>query len=354
MGYNIKKGISNVTNAPGVKQVVDVHKKGYDSIVDPLGVGDTFFGKGVKKPNLDAQNAARMQALEDMANGLPASYIAEKYAGDFSPEQLAEIQQQSDSELKGISIDPRYKEAQLAALQQLQDRSVDGYNIEDKAAMSRTLNEAAMQERAQRDSLLANAQSRGAASGGNVLAQQLMAQQGAASRANDGALQIAADGRRRALEAVMASGQLGGQMQGQDFDQQARIAAAQDSINQFNTRNVNDRSMYNNQLVNNAQLRNVDTRQGIASTNAAGRNNFNQNQFNNQARISEVQYNHQTNDINAQNAAYQAKVNARNAKKGAILGTAGTAAGAYFGGPQGAQTGNQLGQGVAGMTQDDQ
>lgn len=344
------KGAWNSTmEKTGTKDVFE----GVDTLVDPLGIGDPFWGKGVTKPNTSAQEAARLKALEDMANGLPASYIAEKYAGDFSPAQLAEIQQQSDSELKGISVDPRYKEAQLAALQQLQDRSVDGYNIEDKAAMSRTLNEAAMQERAQRDALLANAQSRGAGSGGNVLAQQLMAQQGGASRANDGALQIAADGRRRALEAVMASGQLGGQMQGQDFDQQARIAQAQDSINQFNTRNANDRSMYNNQLTNNAQLRNIDTRQGIASTNAAGRNSFNQNQFNNQARISEVQYNHQTNDINAQNAQYQARVNARNAKKGAILTTAGTAAGAAYGGPAGAQAGGAAGQGIAGMTQDE-
>lgn len=351
-----KKTGEYLTGKKKVKNIKDVGNA-YGSFMremgDPIGITDPFFEPGPSRPNTSGFEQANDKILGDLNSQIPGLYEEARYAGDFTPETVQKVTLQQDSGLNNISVDPRLKDAQIAALASLQERTNGGYSVEDRAAINRAINESAMQERAQRDALIANANARGVGGSGVALAQQLTAQQNAANRANQNTLDVAAEGRRRALEAVMQSGQLASNMRGQEFDQQARVAAAQDAINQFNTRNVNDQTYYNTGARNAAGLRNVDTRQNLNASNAAGRNTFNQNQFDNRARVAEVRYNDNTNKANQKLAEYKAKVDANNKRKSGIFSAVGAGVGAYYGGPQGAAAGQQAGKGVGGMFEED-
>ena len=200
------------------------------SVVAPMIAG--YFGNKAHEAS-NEQNAAALdkinKKLQDM--GLP----------NISPVEYEEINnvyvvhQQDDSLLNGIEVDPQYKEAQLAALGQLGDLSEGGLSLGDKVAMQELTDMVGAQDAGRQGAIQQNMAARGMAGGGQELAARMMSQQGGADRAGRAASQQAARAEQRALEAIMQRGVLGGNMRGQEFDQQAKIAQAQDAINQFNT-----------------------------------------------------------------------------------------------------------------------
>ena len=177
---------------------------------------------------------------------------------------------------------------------------------------------------------------------GAELAAQLANQQGSANRMSATAGNIASEGRQRALQAMMQSGQMAGQMQGADFNRQAQIAQARDQISQFNTTNNNKVQAQNNAMINQARMANQQGRQGVASGNVQGQNQFGQQQFQNKQGVAQVQYNAATNDINAQMAAEAEKKRKQQAQQGALAGMVGAGVGA-LGGSAGASAGWQIG-----------
>lgn len=291
-----------------------------------LGVAGTFFGPNADKADISGEQAQREAAIRALEGMAPKDYERYKYQGDFTPEMLAELEQQGQTELSQISTDPATRAAQMQALAQLQSRATDGYNVEDRAAIQQAMNETAQQEASQRGALQASMQARGAGGSGAELAMQLANQQGAASRNNVQGLQIAADGRRRALEAAMQSGQLGGSIRGQDYSEQAARAQAQDAINRFNTTNSVNRSVTNNATTNAAGAGNWAARQGIADRNVSTGNDFQQKKFDNQGVTTNIRYGAATNDANAkltQAAQDQAQ---KDAQKDRYIKVAGMAA----------------------------
>jgi hypothetical protein len=139
------------------------------------------------------------------------------------------------SAMEDVSVDPRLKDAQMMALSRLQEQGLNGgMTAEDRQMAQDARNQSAQYEQGQRNALMQNFAQRGAGGSGMELASQLAAQQGGANRMNAMSMDQAANAQRRALQAIQQSGQLGGQMRGQDFDEQSQKARAKDAISQLN------------------------------------------------------------------------------------------------------------------------
>lgn len=161
----------------------------------------------------------------------------------------------------------------MAALDSLIDEGrSNGLTIQDRAAMNDTLNTVNQNEKSNRDAVLQNMQARGRGGSGFELASLLSGNQGSANRAATEGLDIASESRTRALNDLMEAGQLGGQIQNQDFNQQAQIAKAKDLINQFNATNSQAVANRNVNRSNDAQQFNLNNSQRIADTNVTNRN----------------------------------------------------------------------------------
>lgn len=130
-------------------------------------------------------------------------------------------------------LDPATRAAQMQALRQMQDiASQGGLTAVDRSRLDQINRQANQQEQSARQAIIQQQQARGALGGGAALAAQMMAQQGAAERRAQGGLNTAAEAQQRALQAIQSGAGMAGNIRQQD----AQRAAAQDAINQFNTR----------------------------------------------------------------------------------------------------------------------
>ena len=257
----------------------------------------------------DAMNAALKQFdinTPDLQQYTPDQY---SYLGDVAPQTIqpgADVQYSNvnpslvnannvqGSALEGIQTDPRLQNDQMAALNALKAISEGGgLTAADQANLNRVQNEAAQSDRGRREAIMQNMQQRGMSGGGQSLLAQLQSNQAATDRANQAGLDIAGMAQQRALDAIMQSGSLAGNMQNQAYNQQANLAAAKDAIAKFNAQNTNSAGMANMQALNNAAMANAANQYQAATGNRAA--NLGAQQFN----------------ISALNAANAANVDAR-------------------------------------------
>jgi hypothetical protein len=201
-----------------------------------------------------------------------AVYASLKQQGLLTPEAETAIKAQ-DSELRNISTDPRVEQAQMAALSQLQELGKSGgldqadrVNIE--AARQRAAAESARQQEAVQESMAR----RGVSGSGLEMAQRQMAAQAASNQSSMAEQQIQGEARRRALDAMVKSGAMAGDIRSQSFTEEARKADAQDLINRFNATAAQGVMQRNVGTRNAAQASNLETSQSISDKNAAIRN----------------------------------------------------------------------------------
>ena len=200
--------------------------------------------------------------------------------GSLSPEQAQAILA-DPSAMNNISLDPNLKNAQMDALASLQDiSSSGGMTAMDKANLGRIETEENTAARGQREAILQNAQARGMGGSGLELMSQMKNQQDSATRKSQRDLDVAGMAQQRALDALMQGGNLAGQIQGQDFSQQAQTAQANDAIARFNAQNQQQVGMANVAANNDAQAKNMAVKQSIADSNTGTRNA--QQQYNKQ------------------------------------------------------------------------
>ena len=181
------------------------------------------------------------------------------------------------SAMEGVSTDPRLRQAQLNALQKLQGISeANGMDAQFQADNARLQNDLNANLRGNQEAIIQNMATRGLSGGTTeMLARQNAAQQSANRQAQMG-LDIQAQAQRRALEALMNSGNMASQMQSNDFNQQSAKAQAQDAINKFNAANSQQVMANNVQARNQAQQMNMQNRQNIANQNTQLRNQTNE------------------------------------------------------------------------------
>lgn len=221
--------------------------------------------------------------------------------GILSPEE-AQVYMQQASEMKNISLDPKLRKAQEDALAALQDISENkGLTAADRAQLAQIETQENTAARGQREAILQNAAERGISGSGLELMSQMQNQQEAATRKSQRDLDVAGMAQQRALQALIQSGQMGGQMEQADFERQAQVAAAQDAINRFNTQNQQQVNMANVQARNDAAARNLAEQQRIADQNVQTRNT--QQQYN--KSLAQKQFENQASLAAGRSSAYQ-------------------------------------------------
>jgi hypothetical protein len=171
------------------------------------------------------------------------------------------------SAMESVSTDPRLESAQYAALDKLQGISdAGGYTLTDEANLNRILGKTNRAANAQNAAVREDMAARGVGGSGAEVAMQLANNQAQAQRGADEGLDVAAQAQQRALDAIMARGEMGGKMRGQSFDEQAQKAQAKDMIARYNA-TAKDRANYYNAGLGQQDYEN---RVGAANRRAAG------------------------------------------------------------------------------------
>lgn len=243
-----------------------------------------LIGNNVAQGDTDQKNQFAGQAYQDLINaGLPPDQAKAvlinqyKQAGTLTP-QLEQSINAGPSAVQGISEDPQTRAAQMQALGLLQQRATGGLNPEDQAKFNQLRQQAQSDAQAKQAQIMQNYQQRGLGGGGAELAARLSGQQGSANQEASQGDQLAATASQNALQAALQSGNLGGQVRGQDFSNAMAKSQAQDMMNRFNTQNQVAQQQRNVASQNQAQAQNLANSQNIsnANTNAANQELYRQ------------------------------------------------------------------------------
>lgn len=296
-----------------------------NTVTDLISGGAFGSAKDSAQSGVDAYKGVELPTYED----LQAELTKLVNSGEMTPAQAHAVLQ-GQSEFSGITLDPKLKQAQMEALAQLQDIGQNkGLTDMDRAQLAQIQSDEANQARGAREAILQNAAQRGIGGSGLELMAQMKNAQDAATRQSARDTQVAGLAQQRALQAIQQAGQLGGQIGSQDFEQQAKIAAAKDAINQFNTANQNQFNLANTAAQNQAQQFNL---QKQFETNKANTDIANQQALGNAAarqQVAQNQLNKAGGIAGAQNAVTQANVAQGQANMGffgSALGAGATAA----------------------------
>lgn len=172
------------------------------------------------------------------------------------------------SATEGISLDPKYKQAQMSALSKLMDiTSNNGQDAQSKADNARLENQVNSNLQGNTQAIQQNMAARGMSGGMSEMVNKQLAAQQSANRQAQMGLDINAQAQQRALQALMNQSNVANQMSNTDFNQANIKAQAQDAISRFNTQNLQNVSSNNVAIKNNAQQTNNNNMQNIANKN---------------------------------------------------------------------------------------
>lgn len=189
-----------------------------------------------------------------------------KRAGVLTPEVETALNLQA-SKVSQIQEDKSLREAQIGALEGLKQRGKVGLTPEERAELNKVRKDVQRDVEAKRQQILQNLAARGMGGSGQELASQLQASQSGAERASEEGDRISAIASQRALQALTQSGQLGGQIRGEDFDIEKAKASAEDEIARFNLANAVSRQQRNVDRSGRAQEMNLAALQKAQDAN---------------------------------------------------------------------------------------
>lgn len=270
-------------------------------------------------------------------------------AGQITPEQ-AEATLLGSNAFNSIATDPSNTGAMKQALSSLQNVGTSGgLTAIDKAQLQNITDQQNQQNQSQNAATMQQAQQRGVGGSSLNTVNQLLNEQGNANRASEAGTQVAANAQARALQAMQGAGQLGSQMEAQQYGEQANKAQAQNAIDLFNTQTQNQSNLYNTQTANAAQAANLANQQAINNANTATQNAG--QQYN--AQQNQTVYNDALQKAQGQagilgnwaNTAQQQANNEVNGSAGLISGAlqgGAQALGASMGGPAGASAASSM------------
>lgn len=221
-------------------------------------LGGVMANKQAEKYGARAQAASDAAVAELKSVGVPdieAQKIVlqnPQLVFKFDPE-LEQYYELGKSKMNDITVDPKLRDAQMNALTKLQEVGDTGLTPEDKASLNQIRRSSEQQAKAGDETILQNMQSRGMGGSGQELALRGISNQQAMQNASQQGDQLAATAYKRALDAIAQAGGLGGQMENQQFGEQAQQAQAQDLINKFNIQNRQDVQARNVQSKNAAE-----------------------------------------------------------------------------------------------------
>ena len=229
----------------------------------------------------DRQNIKQLQENEDIWDNLKGAdyknmtpeqqqWLSDYTAKTYDP-TLADTYTVDGTAFDGISTDPRLKEQQLAALASLSDIGKNGMTVQDRANMAKMQAEVGQADRGRREAIQQNMAARGMGGSGMALLAQMQNAQSATDRSAQQGLDIQGMSQARALQALQQSGVLAGNIRGQDFSEQARVAEAKDAVNKFNAQQQQQGSQYNTSAQNAAAQYNTGAQNEAGMYNNRGR-----------------------------------------------------------------------------------
>jgi len=243
--------------------------------MDPISIGLLAGGAlGLVGQQQAGQQASRSAAEQNrILQSVPLPILKEYYPDLYkqvvalNPE-LEQAVNLEESKMADLSTNPAFNQAQMNALLKLQEvGDQGGMTATDRSRLAQIQGENETALRGQQGAIMQNLATRGMGGGmSELVARQLATQEGANRQAQQG-LDVKAQAEQRALQAIMQSGQLGGQMQQQQFGQQAQVAQARDAINRFNAANTQDVQARNIGSKNQAQEWNAAQAQNVAGQN---------------------------------------------------------------------------------------
>lgn len=248
----------------------------------------------------EARDAARRNRalLDNIKDPIYKEFAPELYTNESANYEL-------------IQDNPLLKSAQMAALAKMAGLADSGLSEVDQAGFEKARNLAGQVAKQGNAAALQNAQARGVAGSGLEFAMREMANQDAATRAQDAGLQQAAESaRNRALYQQAYGNQLAG-VRSQDAQTEA---ANKGIINRFNEMNTQNRNQVNQA--------NVDQRNNAFKYNE----NLKDKNFNNQMSraTGQMNINNQMADIG------MAESSQRQAQRNALLGAGTSVLGGYL------------------------
>ncbi len=232
-----------------------------------------ILGNSANKKAMAAAQAALAQAREiiDQVGAPPdlsAAIIMDQFqqVGLLTPEMEQAIQL-GVSRVAKIEEDKSLRDAQVNALKELQQRGRTGVTAEEQAQFNVSRQGVQRDLEAKQQQLKQDLAMRGQAGSGAEIAARLLSSQESADRASEEADRINALAASRALEAISRSGDLGGNIRGQDFQVESTKAGAQDEFDRFNVQNQIGREQRNVGSRNVAQEKNLDVKQQVHQRN---------------------------------------------------------------------------------------
>jgi hypothetical protein len=226
----------------------------------------------------DAQKAAINQMIAKLdAVGMPpdqsAKLILDQYrqAGILTPDLMNQVQQQT-SQFAQLKTNQPTLDVQMQALQRMSQLGQAGLTADERSQQRLLQQQNQQANNANQQSIIQNMAARGIQGGGAEIASRLGASQNAANQGSSAADQVSAMAQQRALQAIAQSGGMAGQINQQQFGQQATIAGAQDQMNRFNVQNQMAINQQNVNTQNQAQAANLANAQQISNANVGATN----------------------------------------------------------------------------------
>jgi hypothetical protein len=186
--------------------------------------------------------------------------------GQLHPVLQQQIKQ-SQSNLNNVQLNPDMTNARLRALGSLEQTGYGGQQIQDAAALQKSLIEVGAQGGGQQKQVLQSLAQRGQLGSGAELQARLSAAQNSQNNLANQGLDLEMQRRQRALRAVQGAGQLAGDIQNTQYSADANRAKANDMINQFNTQNLVNTQAANVGSQNAANLYNLQNQQNVSNMN---------------------------------------------------------------------------------------
>jgi hypothetical protein len=272
------------------------------------GIGGYLLGKDDESGNILAEQlkAAQGIPLPVLEKMNPELY---KVVASLNPEMQQQVLL-GPSATDGISLDPKYKQAQMSALNKLMNITENnGQDAQSMADNARLQNQVNTNLKGNTAAIEQNMAARGMSGSGNEMVARQMAAQDAANRQAQMGMDINAQAQQRALSALMNQSNVGNQMSQTDFNQQNTKAQSQDAISKFNAQNSQQVNDANTNARNNAQQINAQNKQYVANKNVdvnntaqqynIGRNQQNfQNQMAKTGLTNNISNNQATNSYN--------------------------------------------------------
>jgi hypothetical protein len=215
-----------------------------------------------------------------------------KLTGRMDP-RLAQAFQQAKTEMGKITTDASLDGSQMAALRSLENTAQNGgHTLAQDSYLNKVQQQVNAENRGRQGAIEEKYAARGMGQpSGLMLSAEMQNNQNMTQKENDASMEAANQAQQNALKSLMGAGELATKVKGQQFDQKAAVAQAQDSINAFNAKMNQGVEMANVAAQNDAQAYNVKEQQAIADKNVSTENyqqeynqKLQQQQFDNQMR----------------------------------------------------------------------